>query len=466
VPDPAQAVVSDNCGTPDVSVSESSNGGSGTPDSPLVLTRLYSATDSAGGSGSDSQTITVKDTTAPLVSLTGGSTLTVECHGHFEDPGATANDNCGGDLSSEITVSGSVDITVPGTYTLVYSVRDAAGNLGSATRTVHVVDTEAPTLALLGDNPLTVECHSVFSDPGAVALDDCEGDLGSQIVVTGGVNTEVTGVYTLTYTVSDKAGNTASANRTVIVVATPPEVTITGPESGAIFAVGTPVTFSGSFSDRDSSGHTAVWTVGGTSLEGTVDESQGTVTATTTFSAAGVYKVTLTVTDACGAAGSADTVNGLAALVVIYDPSAGFVTGGGFINSPPGAYSGGPALTGKANFGFVSRYQGGAAAPSGQTEFQFKAGDLNFHASVYDWLVVSGPLAQYTGTGTLNGGGRFGFVVTVLDGQSNGGGNVDRLRMKIWDETTGALVYDTQPGAADGAVPTTPLAGGNVVIHN
>ena len=60
-------------------------------------------------------------------------------------------------------------------------------------------------------------------------------------------------------------------------------------------------------------------------------------------------------------------------LFAVYDPGAGFVTGGGWINSPTGAYTPNPSLTGKANFGFVSRYQDGANTPSGNTQFHFKA---------------------------------------------------------------------------------------------
>ena len=67
--------------------------------------------------------------------------------------------------------------------------------------------------------------------------------------------------------------------------------------------------------------------------------------------------------------------DGLIAQVVIYDPKGGFVTGGGWIDSPLDAYLYDPSLTGKATFGFVSKYLKGANAPTGQTEFQFKAGN-------------------------------------------------------------------------------------------
>ena len=52
--------------------------------------------------------------------------------------------------------------------------------------------------------------------------------------------------------------------------------------------------------------------------------------------------------------------------MVVYDPAGGFVTGGGWINSPAGAYRADPALTGRANFGFVSKYKKGATVYDNQ----------------------------------------------------------------------------------------------------
>ena len=77
--------------------------------------------------------------------------------------------------------------------------------------------------------------------------------------------------------------------------------------------------------------------------------------------------------------------------------------------------------SGKANFGFVSKYQKGANIPTGETEFDYKAGSLNFHSETYDWLVVAGAKAQYKGVGKINGAGNYGFLLTAIDGQVGGG---------------------------------------------
>ena len=112
--------------------------------------------------------------------------MTIEVGSTFTDPGATASDAGDGDLTSSIVVTGSVDTSTLGTYTLTYNVSDASGNVADpVTRTVNVVDTTAPVITLLGDNPMTIEVGSTFTDPGATATDNYDGDLTSSIVVQG-----------------------------------------------------------------------------------------------------------------------------------------------------------------------------------------------------------------------------------------------------------------------------------------
>jgi hypothetical protein len=120
-------------------------------------------------------------------------------------------------------------------------------------------------------------------------------------------------------------------------------------------------------------------------------------------------------------------------------------------------------LTGKASFGFVAKYQKGAAKPTGKTEFQFKAGDFNFHSTSYEWLVVAGARAQFKGEGTVNGEPGYGFMLTAIDGQVDGGGGVDKFRMKVWN--AGGVVYDNQMGASNDADPATVLGAGSIIVH-
>jgi len=263
----------------------------------------------------------------------------------------------------------------------------------------------------------------------------------------------------------DPFGNHASCSFTVTVTNPAPVVTITGPTSGAVFPVGTAVSFTGTFTDNAGDTHTAQWAFDSSTQAGTVNEATGSVSATRTFSAAGVYLVSLTVTDECGNKAMANSMSGLPAMVVIYDPTAGFVTGGGWFNSPAGAYVAKPSLTGKASFAFVSKYQKNQTVPTGETEFQFQVANFSFHSSTYEWLVVSGARAQYKGSGTVNNAGTYGFLLTAIDGDVKGGGGVDKFRIKIWDKATSAIVYDNQMSASDSADPSTAIGGGSIVIH-
>ena len=94
---------------------------------------------------------------------------------------------------------------------------------------------------------------------------------------------------------------------------------------------------------------------------------------------------------------------------------------------------------------------------------------INFHSTSLDWLIVNsittGPnagaqKAWYQGSGSINGAGDYRFQLTLIDK-----GSTDYLRMKISNKTTGAVIYDNMPGAADGSEPLTLTQGGNLVIH-
>lgn len=78
-------------------------------------------------------------------------------------------------------------------------------------------DTNAPTVNLLGADTMEVVLNGMFMDPGAEAYDKEEGDLTENIQVTTKLNTDLTGTYTVYYTVSDQAGNVGEATREVII---------------------------------------------------------------------------------------------------------------------------------------------------------------------------------------------------------------------------------------------------------
>jgi hypothetical protein len=186
--------------------------------------------------------------------------------------------------------------------------------------------------------------------------------------------------------------------------------------------------------------------------------SAGSCSGSHLYSSVGVFEVAVTVADQCG-----EGVGTTHRYFVFYDPTAGFVTGGGWIESPEGAYTANPKLSGRADFGFVARYDKKAVA-SGETEFHLAVAGFRFSSSSYDWFVLSGPKARFRGLGSVNGVPGYGFEVTAWDGHSPGGGDGDRFRIKIWQGNPGNSVYDNLLGQSDNADPT-PLGGGNIVIH-
>ncbi|MBR4830488.1 MAG: DUF5011 domain-containing protein [Bacilli bacterium] len=100
-------------------------------------------------------------------------------------------------------------------------------------------DTKAPEIKLLGADPMTVAKDSEFVDPGATATDNVDKNITKNIKVEGTVDTSKLGEYKLVYSVSDKAGNTATKERKVVVIegevenkdVNPPVITFTNPNS-------------------------------------------------------------------------------------------------------------------------------------------------------------------------------------------------------------------------------------------
>lgn len=367
-----------------------------------------------------------------------------------------------------------------GSHSVTINVVDDVGAAVSSTYhgLVSVVDVTAPSAPSLSQAP-----DITSANQGAVPIKGT-AEPGSTVVITatdrngetagGTCSVETNGTFSVAVdcssladgpiayaaTATDASGNvsdpaSASGDKsTAVTPNTPPQIgAITGPV--APVPVGTSVSVSVSISDPDDGdafSATFDWSDGTTSQLGIA--SGGTTAASThTYQLPGVYPVRLRVSD-----GEADASTAFE-YVVVYDPSGGFVTGGGRFESPVGAYVADPELFGKATFGFVSKYKRGASVPSGETEFQFHAASFNFKSTSYEWLVVSGTKAQFKGEGTVNGSGTYRFLLTCIDGSP------DRIRMKVIDQATGALVYDNQIGANDTDAPTLGITGGSIIVH-
>ncbi|MCE2895507.1 MAG: DUF5011 domain-containing protein [Flammeovirgaceae bacterium] len=113
-----------------------------------------------------------------------------------------------------------------GTYTVKLTASNTAGGTATSENTFTVtlpgppVDTTKPVITLIGDATINLTIGDPYTDKGATANDNLDGNITSKIVKAGTVNTAVAGTYTITYDVTDLAGNTAvRVSRSVIVTA-------------------------------------------------------------------------------------------------------------------------------------------------------------------------------------------------------------------------------------------------------
>jgi len=330
----------------------------------------------------------------------------------------------------------------------------------------------APTVGTDTD-PLAINEGQTATNTGTV--DDSDGDAVALSASVGSVTDHNDGTWTWSFNTSDGPaesqtvtidandghGGTARTSFTLTVNNVAPTVTAVSLPAAPTAIGDQPIAASGTFTDpagiADEPYTCAV------DFDDGSGPRTGSVTGTTctgpnqTYSAPGIYAVTVAATDKDGDSGSLTAES----FIVVYDPSGGFVTGGGWIDSPNGAYKANQTLTGRANFGFVSKYKKGASTPTGNTEFQFKVGDLNFHSSSYDFLVItqSGTNATFKGSGTVNGelapnATPFRFVIWAGDDDP------DTFRIRIWWEASDGSETDVYDNGFH-----QEIGGGSIVIH-
>ncbi len=236
-----------------------------------------------GRTYSVTRAIHVVDKTPPTLQLDGDLELTLSSMDFFQEQGYAASDNYDGDLTAAVTVSREYDENTS-TCILTYSVQDSSGNTSHAQRSVSVKDVIPPELVLLGNTEIYTHAAK-FTDPGYKATDDLAGDLTGAVVVETDYKACTVGDFTFTYTVSDGAGNTVSAQRFVHVTdTTSPKMSLLGNQTmkihlGEAFAdPGVKATddFDGNVTDK-------------VTAAGEVDSNK-----------VGTYTITYSVADACG----------------------------------------------------------------------------------------------------------------------------------------------------------------------
>ena len=203
----------------------------------------YTVSDTAGNTTSKKRTVifeelgnldismgSVLDGVTPQISLKGANPYCMVKGGTYLEPGATATDNVDGNITDKIVVTNKVTGNLMGAFRIVYKVEDSSGNQAIAYRAVIVTTScpnnnqgtvesnSAPVITLIGKNSVVINVGTEYVDLGATAYDKEDGDITSKLVTdTSAVNTRVPGIYKVWYRVTDSAGKTASASRTVTV---------------------------------------------------------------------------------------------------------------------------------------------------------------------------------------------------------------------------------------------------------
>jgi uncharacterized repeat protein (TIGR01451 family) len=481
-PDITRPTDPNQCGAVVSYAAPSTSGSCGTvtcspPSGSLFPTGTTVVTCTGSGNASCSFSVTVNENVPPTITACPANrTISADADCVASMPDLTGEVVAADSCSAVTVIQSPAEGVLIGLGDTLVTIRvsDAAGNEVTCTTTVRVVDATPPVITCPANVSVVDNapgaCGAAVNPGAATATDNCVVPAVTGTRSDGAALNALypVGTTVITWKAADAAGNMATCQQTVTVVNPSPVVTITGPVTGALFQVNNVVNFTATFTDNLGDTHTAQWMFDDITQAATVAEptasTPGTANLSYTFTASGVYLVKLRIVDDCGNAVVSSTVNNQPALIVVFDPEGEFVTGGGWVNSPAGAYPANPTLTGRANFGLNSKYRSGSTVPVGETEFRFA--NFNFHSTTYEWLVIEGSKFQYKGSGTVNGSGNYGFLLTAIDGAVAGGGGTDKFRIKIWDiNNNNAVVYDNQMGAPDTANPAAALGGGNIVIH-
>jgi len=179
---------------------------------------LWTATDANGLFDTATQTITIEDKTAPTITLVN-STMTIEVYSTFTDPGYSASDNVDGNVTSSVSVSGSVDTNTLGTYYLSYDVSDDAENDATQVkRTVDVVDRTVPEIT--APNDYTAEATETNtplsqSDYGTPTVTD---NYDTSLTITNDAPDKFPlGDTDILWTVTDSSNNTVNGTQTITI---------------------------------------------------------------------------------------------------------------------------------------------------------------------------------------------------------------------------------------------------------
>jgi hypothetical protein len=352
-----------------------------------------------------------------------------------------------------------------GIFEVTVTIEDSTTRSDTATTNVTIFDPlAAPKIVSIdpvGVTPITepVEISAQFDD-GSVPVEDTFsavidwGDgtsttaevaaptLDALGTIVGSKTYAAPGTYDIIVTVRDSLNNSDDERIIVDVVAlegTPFITSVSGPSTPQDIADG--VTLGAAFTDAsapfDSFTATIDWGDGAGPVPAAVtapltSDGEGTISGSKVYTAAGVYSVTVTVTDANGDSYAEDYE-----FIVVFDPDTnGRVSGSGYYWSGAEAFPEGSRWGAPAFFGYDARYKKNATVPTGDTQLRL-LGEFFFRSTSYDYLIVNDAIAIAEGVGKI-GTKQYRFRVQGIDN-----GWLDFFQITIWDPANGnEVVYD------------------------
>ncbi len=178
----------------------------------------YSALDSSRNpSNTVSRKVTVFDQVKPTISLKGANPLTIPVGKKYTEYGVNISDNYDKGLKPIISGVRNIKMNVPGNYTVTYKGIDKSGNTTTKTREVKIVDNKPPIIKLNNQDTIYLGIDGKYREYNATVSDNVSNNLKAAISGADQIIPGKLGTYYVTYTATDKAGNTATKDRTVII---------------------------------------------------------------------------------------------------------------------------------------------------------------------------------------------------------------------------------------------------------